>query len=74
VLGIGHDTNRGHCGKITLDNNMIDILNCTLINAFELDGYSSCFTHVVSPDARTIGIPIQPIITSVAIIKINILF
>ena len=39
MLGIGHDTNRGHCGKITLDNNMIDILNCTLINAFELDGW-----------------------------------
>ena len=35
MLGIGHDTNRGH---ITLDNNMIDILNCSLTNAFESDG------------------------------------
>ena len=39
MLGIGHDTNRGHCGKITLDNNMIDILNCPLTNAFESDGW-----------------------------------
>jgi hypothetical protein len=38
VLGIGHDTNRGHCGKIMLDNNMIDILNCSPANAFESDG------------------------------------
>ena len=38
MLGIGHDTNRGHCGKITLDTNMIDILNCPLTNAFESDG------------------------------------
>jgi hypothetical protein len=39
VLGIGHHTNRGHCGKITLDNNMIDILNCPLTIAFESDGW-----------------------------------
>ena len=39
MLGIGHDTNRGHCGKIMLDNNMIDILNCPQMNAFESDGW-----------------------------------
>ena len=39
MLGIGHATNRGHCGNITLDNNMNDILNCPLINAFESDGW-----------------------------------
>ena len=38
MLGIGHDTNRGHCGKIMLDNNMIDILNCSVTNTFESDG------------------------------------
>ena len=39
MLGIGHDTNRGHCGKITLDNDMIDILNCPLTIAFESYGW-----------------------------------
>lgn len=39
MFGIGHDTNRGHCGKITLDNNMIDILNCPLTNALAYDGW-----------------------------------
>ena len=39
MLGIGHDTNKGHCEKITLDNDMIDILNCPLTNAFESDGW-----------------------------------
>ena len=39
MLGIGHDTNKGHCGKITLDTNMIDILNCSPKNAFESDGW-----------------------------------
>ena len=38
MLGIGHHTNRGHCGKIMLDDNMIDILNCSPTNAFESDG------------------------------------
>jgi hypothetical protein len=38
VLGIGHHTNRGHCGEITLDNDMIDILNCSPTTAFESDG------------------------------------
>jgi hypothetical protein len=40
VLGIGHHTNMGHCGKM-LDNNMIDIidiLNCSPTNVFESDG------------------------------------
>jgi hypothetical protein len=36
--------------------------------------YSSFFTYVVSADARTSGIPMQRIITFVAILKINILF
>ena len=39
MLGIGHDTNKGHCEKITLDNNMIDILNCPLTNGFESDSW-----------------------------------
>ena len=41
MLGIGHDTNMGHCGEIMLDNNMIDIidiLNCSPTNVFESDG------------------------------------